>query len=111
VNLQKAMRLLFRLPRRDPVLARQEIAKLPERSGRASARTVERLLGGLPKERLRTIFVAGAAYLRTLPSVHAGQIGCVGFCFGGGMSLSLACEGGIQRVWPSMGRTVADRAR
>jgi carboxymethylenebutenolidase len=96
VNLQKAMRLLFRLPRRDPVLARQEIAKLPEEEREGVGATVERLLGGLPKERLTHDLVAGAAYLRTLPSVHAGQIGCVGFCFGGGLSLSLACEGGIQ---------------
>ena len=91
-NVQKATRLLFRLPRRDPELARQELAKLPEAERAIVAPTVERLLGGLPKDRLLKDLVAAVAYLGTLPFVRRDRIGSVGFCFGGGMSANLACE-------------------
>ncbi|MGI0149574.1 MAG: dienelactone hydrolase family protein, partial [Thermoplasmata archaeon] len=95
-NVQKAMRLLFRLPRRDPELARQELSKLPEEERAAVAPTVEKLLGGLPNDRLTKDLVAGVVYLRSLPFVRADRIGSVGFCFGGGMSVSLACETPLQ---------------
>lgn len=95
-NVQKAMRLLFRLPRRDPELARQEIAKLPEAERVVVAPTVERLLGGLPKDRLLKDLVASVDYLKTLPFVRRDRIGSVGFCFGGGMSANLACETSVR---------------
>src|SRR6267143_1144307 len=95
-NVQKAMRLLFRLPRRDPELARQELAKLPEAERAIVAPTVEKLLGGLPKDRLLKDLVAAVAYLRTLPFVRRDRIGSVGFCFGGGMSANLACETSVR---------------
>jgi len=91
-NVQKAMRLLFRLPRRDPELAREEIAKLPETERSIVGPTVEKLLGGLPKDRFVKDLVAAVDYLGTLPSVRRDRIGSVGFCFGGGLSASLACE-------------------
>jgi len=95
-NVQKAMALLFRLPRRDPVLAQQELAKLPAEERAAIAPTIERLLGGLPKERLSKDLVAAVAYLKTLPFVRSDRIGCVGFCFGGTLSIRLACDVGVQ---------------
>jgi len=95
-NVQKAMRLMFRLPRRDPELARQELAKLPEEERAAIAPTVEKLLGGMPKDKLTKDLVAAVAYLRSLPFVRGDRIGSVGFCFGGGMSASLACETPLQ---------------
>lgn len=91
-NVQKAMRLLFRLPRRDPEAARQELAKLPEAERTILGPTVEKLLGGLPKDRLTIDLVAAVAYLKGLRFVRSDRIGSVGFCFGGGMSISLACE-------------------
>jgi carboxymethylenebutenolidase len=91
-SVQKAMRLLFRLPRRDPDLARAELAKLPEAERAIVAPTVERLLGGLPKDRLLKDLVAAVDHLRTLPFVRPDRIGSIGFCFGGGLSANLACE-------------------
>jgi len=95
-NVQKAMRLLFRLPRRDSDLARAELAKLPEAERAVVGPTVERLLGGLPKDRLTKDLVASVAHLRSLPFVRGDRIGSVGFCFGGGMSANLACEANIR---------------
>jgi len=91
-NVQKAMRLLFRLPRRDPELARQELSKLPEAERAIVGPTVEKLLGGLPKDRLLKDLVAAVAYLKALSFVRRDRIGSVGFGFGGGMSANLACE-------------------
>ncbi len=96
VNVQKAMRFLFRLPRRDPVLAQQELDRLPEVERAAIRPTVERILGGLPKDRLTKDLVAAVDHLRTLPFVAGDRIGSVGFCFGGGMSINLACDAAIQ---------------
>ncbi|HEY6049767.1 MAG TPA: dienelactone hydrolase family protein [Thermoanaerobaculia bacterium] len=95
-NVQKAMRLLFRLPRRDPELARAELAKLPDAERAVVGPTVEKLLGGLPKDRFTKDLVASVAHLRSLPFVRADRIGSLGFCFGGGMSASLACEAKIR---------------
>src|SRR3989442_790441 len=95
-NVQKAMAFMFRLPRRDPVLAQQELAKLPPDERAIIAPTVERLVGGLPKERVAKNLVAAVNHLKTLPFVKADRIGCVGFCFGGGLSIRLACDVGVE---------------
>jgi carboxymethylenebutenolidase len=95
-NVQKAMRFMFRLPRRDPELAHQELSKLPEEERASIAPTVEKLLGGLPKDRLTKDLVSAVGYLRGLPFVRGDRIGSVGFCFGGGLSVNLACETPLQ---------------
>ncbi len=95
-NVQKATAFMFRLPRRDPVLAQQELAKLPPEERAIIAPTVERLLGGLPRDRLAKDLVAAVNHLKTLPYVKADRIGSLGFGFGGGMSIRLACDVGIQ---------------
>ena len=90
-RIGKAMQLMRRLPRRDPVLAEAEIEKLPEPERAEVRATVQILLGGLPKDRLTQDLVAAVRYLRSLPFVMHNRIGCIGFCFGGGMSFNLAC--------------------
>ena len=90
-RVQKAMVLMSRLPRRDPELARQEIEKLPGPDRLEVGATVRYLLGGLPKDHLTGDLVAAVAFLREKPFVRGDRIGSVGFCFGGGMSLNLAC--------------------
>jgi len=95
-NIQKAMAFMVRLPRRDLILARQELANLPAEERAIVAPTVEHLLGGLPKDRLAKDLVTTVAHLKTRPFVRSDRIGCVGFCFGGGLSIRLACDAPIQ---------------
>ena len=90
-KVRKAMQVMSRLPRRDPELARQAIEKLPEPDRTVVAETVQLLLRGLPKDRLTQDLVAAVAHLRSQSFVLADRIGCVGFCFGGGLSINLAC--------------------
>ena len=94
-KVQAAQQFLSKLPRRDPVLAEQELAKLPSEERASIASTVGKLLGGLPKDQLARDLVAAVAYLRSQTFVVRDRIGCVGFCFGGAMSLRLACEADI----------------
>lgn len=91
-KVRKAMQLMYRLPRRDPELARKAIAELPEPDRTEVAGTVQMLLQGLPKDRLTQDLVAAVTYLRAQPFVAGERIGCVGFCFGGGLSINLACS-------------------
>ena len=90
-KVRKAMVLMSRLPRRDPELARQALAELPEPERARVSETMQLLLGGLPRDRLVQDLAAAVSYLQSLPFVRRGRIGCVGFCFGGGMSINLAC--------------------
>lgn len=90
-KVRKAMQLMYRLPRRDPELAKRAIAELPEPDRAEAAQTVGLLLGGLPRERFVHDLVAAVRYLRSQPFVRADRVGCVGFCFGGGLSINLAC--------------------
>ena len=94
-KVRKAMQVMYRLPRRDPELARQAIEKLPEPDRTEIGRTVQMLLGGLPRDRLTQDLAAAVAYLRTQPFVVGDRIGCVGFCFGGGLSINLACAADV----------------
>ena len=91
-KVRAAQQFLSKLPRRDPVLAGQELAKLPPEEQVAIAPTIAKLLGGLPKDRLARDLVAAVSFLRSQPFVRGDRIGSVGFCFGGAMSLRLACE-------------------
>ena len=94
-KVRKAMQVMRRLPRRDPELARQEIAKLPEPDRTEVGQTVRILLAGFPKDRLTRDLVGAVSYLRSQPFVRGDRIGCVGFCFGGGLSVNLACAADV----------------
>ncbi len=94
-RIRKAMQVMYRLPRRDPELARQAIEQLPEPDRTEVGRTVQMLLGGLPKDRLTQDLVGAVRYLQSQPFVRKDRIGCVGFCFGGGMSINLACAADV----------------
>ncbi len=94
-KVRKAMALMYRLPRRDPELAKEKIAELPEPDRTQVGETVGLLLAGLPRDRFVRDLVAGAGYLRRQPFVRGDRIGCVGFCFGGGLSIRLACAADV----------------
>jgi len=48
------------------------------------------LLRGLPEDRAIRDLLSGVSYLKTLPNVKKDKIGSIGWCMGGGYSLSLA---------------------
>jgi len=50
------------------------------------------LFGGLPKDRLTQDLVNAVDYLNSQSFVRHGKIDSVGFCFGGGLSINLACN-------------------
>ncbi len=94
-KVRAAMQFMSKLPRRDAVLAEEELAKLPPEEQAAIAPTVAKLIGGLPRDRLAKGLAAAASFLQSQPFVIRDRIGSVGFCFGGAMSLRLACEADI----------------
>lgn len=59
-----------------------------------SLRRVSALLfgGGLPRESLLLDLARAVDYLAAQPYVQPGKIASLGFCFGGGMSIALACQ-------------------
>ncbi|MGD0003199.1 MAG: dienelactone hydrolase family protein [Anaerolineaceae bacterium] len=94
-NIGEAMRFNFSLPRErmsDAAFVQQELEKLPGGS-RETLRQVRALMfgGGLPRESLVKDLVRARHYLASQNFVQADKIASVGFCFGGGMSINLAC--------------------
>ena len=94
-NIGETMRFNFSLPRErmaDAAFVQQELEKLPEGS-RQTLQKVRALMfgGGLPRESLVKDLVRARHYLAAQNFVQADKIASVGFCFGGGMSINLAC--------------------
>jgi carboxymethylenebutenolidase len=75
----------------DQAYVEQEMAGLPPEKEDVVRRVMPVLFGGLPKESLTQDLVRGLQYLSEQSFVQAGKMGSVGFCFGGGMSINLAC--------------------
>ncbi len=78
--------------RSDTAYVQQELSKLPEPKRTAVQRAFATMFGGMPKDRLAQDLTKAVDYLNAQSFVRAGKVGSVGFCFGGGMSLSLACH-------------------
>ncbi len=95
-NIGMTMKFMYSLPTdkmRDPGYMQQEIAKQDEERKTILQKTASLLFfGGLPKEKLVQDLAKAVDYLNSQSFVKKGQIGCVGFCFGGGMSINLACR-------------------
>jgi carboxymethylenebutenolidase len=94
-NVQKTMHFMSTIPTgkmRDPSYVQQELAKQEPESRTLLQKTTQLLFGGLPKDKLTQDLVKAVDYLNSQPFVKSGRIGCVGFCFGGSMSISLACH-------------------
>lgn len=91
----KAMQIMSRLRRRDPALVEEALAQLPEPERASVGSTTRLLLAGLPRDRLTRDLVSAVAFLRTQDFVKGDRIGCVGFCFGGNMSIRLACAADV----------------
>jgi len=94
-NIEKTMQFMYTIPTgkmRDPSYLQQELAKQDTESRRLLQKTTGLLFGGLPKDKLTQDLVKAVNYLNSQPFVKTGRIGSVGFCFGGGMSINLACH-------------------
>ncbi len=70
----------------------QAMSQLPAEQRETVQRVMPMLFGGIPKDRLTQDLVQAIAYLNAQDFVQAGRIASVGFCFGGGMSINLACH-------------------
>ena len=76
----------------DPAAVQQAMAQLPEEKRETLQRVRSVMFGGLPKDSLTQDLVRAVAYLNEQHFVQAGKVASVGFCFGGGMSINLACH-------------------
>ena len=95
-NIGEAMRFNFSLPRErmsDATFVQQELEKQPAESRETVQKVRALMFGGrLPRESLVKDLVRARHYLAAQSFVLADKIASVGFCFGGGMSINLACQ-------------------
>jgi carboxymethylenebutenolidase len=76
----------------DRAAVQQAMSQLPQEQRETLERVLPVLFGGIPKDRLTQDLVKAVDYLNAQGFVQSGQIVSVGFCFGGGMSINLACH-------------------
>ncbi len=92
-NISETMRFMFSIPpekQRDPSYRDEQIKKLDSQK-RDVIESVNRVLFvDRPIEKFVSYMSSGVDYLRNEQNCD-GKIGSVGFCFGGGMSINLAC--------------------
>jgi carboxymethylenebutenolidase len=95
-NIGEMLRFNSSIPRErmaDAAFVQQEMEKLPAES-RQKIQTVRNILfgGQLPRESLVKDLDKARQYLAGQSFVLADKIASIGFCFGGGMSINLACQ-------------------
>jgi carboxymethylenebutenolidase len=76
----------------DQTYIRQAMSQLSQEQRDTVQRVQPVLFGGIPKESLTQDLVKAVAYLNAQEFVQAGKVVSVGFCFGGGYSINLACH-------------------
>jgi carboxymethylenebutenolidase len=77
---------------RNTQFVQQELSKQSEEKRATLQKIMQLLFGGLPKDKLTQDLVKAVQYLDSQDYVMKDMIGSVGFCFGGGMSINLACR-------------------
>jgi carboxymethylenebutenolidase len=93
-NIEQAMQFQMSLARdrmSDMAYVREEMAKLPAEK-RETLQKVFPVYSHLPGEQLTQDLVKAVDFLNDQSFVQVGKIASVGFCFGGGMSINLACH-------------------
>ena len=68
------------------------VSKQPTERREIIQKLMGKMFGGMPKEALARETVGAVDYLSSQLYVKQGKIGSVGFCFGGGISIDLACH-------------------
>jgi carboxymethylenebutenolidase len=94
-NIRQAMQFNLSLPRErigDSAFIQEELAKLPPESRAVVQRVGPLLMGGLPRDKMIQDLIKAVQYLEERRFVQSGKVASVGFCFGGGMSINLACH-------------------
>lgn len=94
-NVTQAMQLMMSVPREkwgDQAYIQQAAAQLPQEKREMLHRVRTTMFGGLPRESFIQDLVQAIAYLKAQDFVQPDKIASLGFCFGGGMSLNLACH-------------------
>src|SRR5947209_4347481 len=94
-NIAEAMRFLTTVgwdKISDSAYVQQALSQLPQQQRETLQRVRSVMFGGLPKDRLTQDLVKAVAYLNAQSFVQPDKIASVGFCFGGGMSINLACH-------------------
>ena len=76
----------------DRAYIQQAMSQLPQEKRETVQRVLPVMFGGIPKDRLTQDLVKAIEYLNAQSFVQTGKIASVGFCFGGGMSINLACH-------------------
>lgn len=76
----------------DPTALQQAMAQLPQAQRETVQRALPLLFGGSTKDQLTQDLVKAVDYVHAQPFVQSGKVVSVGFCFGGGMSINLACH-------------------
>ena len=94
-NIGITMGFMQTLPaerRADMAYVQQELAKQPEGQRDVVQRVMGKMFGGMPKDALTKEAVRAVDYLNSREYVAGDKIGTVGFCFGGGVSIDVACH-------------------
>ncbi len=94
-NVEELMRFMMTIPRDkwgDQGYIQQAAAQLPQEKREMLQRVRSVMFGNLPKDSLTQDLVRAVAYLNGQSFVQSGKVVSVGFCFGGGMAINLACR-------------------
>ena len=95
-NIKSTMKFFMSIPpekQRDTEYAKQKLAEIKDETTRSAVSTLMPKIFNLPRDKLTAELEKAVEYLGTLSEVKKGEVGSVGFCFGGGMSALLACTG------------------
>src|SRR5712692_6908262 len=79
----------------DLASVQQAMSELPQEKRETVQRVLPVLFGGIPKDSLTQDLVIAVDYLNAQGFVQTGKVVSVGFCFGGGMSINLACHANL----------------
>lgn len=99
-GILKTMRFIMSIPpdkQRDEAYRSEQMSKLSQEEQKLISGVYETLFMNRPTELFTQYLSSAVDYLVQHQSVN-GKIGSVGFCFGGGMSLSLGCTGRVDAV-------------
>jgi len=92
-NIMSAMKFMMSIPpekQRDEKYRQEQLAKLGDKEKEGILTVFRILFENRPVDTFTEYLFAGVDYLNSLDNVN-GKIGSAGFCFGGGMSINLAC--------------------